>query len=278
MKPTVVSDDPRVLEKSPGGRLVEYPLGLSQEEFGALSQSIYIMVVHRPSEGFPPTLTNSIFWWGHYGTTYTPFPDQFGGFIEMVRGAMARQFLEHAAAYPKLKYLVLIDADQGVAHDAPYRLAFWDKPVVSGVVCSFNQQRGAWANFTVNDKSGVARFPSVRFTKKMPMRGLIEVNSCGTGLMCIRKDVLEKILEEGERPFMIPDDVRKQSYDVGTMKYGEDISFCHQVKDSGFPVHVDLSVRAEHYKLLSIGWPEFALDPELDPADWEVAVEDYHHG
>jgi hypothetical protein len=278
MRTKVVTDREDIGSSAERREVRDLPLGLSMDEFFELSQSIVIMIPHRPTEGIPPTLANSLYWWGVYSTSVMLIPDQFGGFIEHVRGGMAEEFLKHCADFPKKKYAVMIDADQGVAHDAPYRLAFWDKPLVSGVVCSYNERRGVWGNFTMKDKSGVARFPSHAFTKKMPSRGLIEVESCGTGLLCVRKDVLERLKEEGERPFMIPQDIREQSYDVGTMKYGEDIAFSRQVRKYGFDIHVDLSVHADHYKTMAVTWPKFAIDHELDPADWEVAVEDYHHG
>lgn len=252
--------------------------GMAEEEFAALTQSVMIAIPHRPSEGLNANLAQCIGFWSRYGTPVATIEDQFGGFIELTRAGIVKAFLDYCRDRPNVDKLVMIDSDENVPWDAPYKLAAWDKPVVSGVVCTTNPRRGVFACFTVKDQYGVARFPSVNFSKSLPARGLLEVNSVGTGLVCIKRVVFETIRESGETPFIIPEEVRRQSIESGTLKWGEDISFCRQCEKHGFGRFVDLSVHAEHYKTLAIRWPKNAIDFESDAADWRVDSRDYVHG
>jgi hypothetical protein len=253
-------------------------MGLSEEQFQALVESTLIMIPHSSSEGISAGLAQAMGVWGRFGATVATIMDNFGGFIEVVRAGMVRTFMEYCQTHPNIDKLVMIDSDENVPWDAPYRLAAWDLPIVSGVVCTYNDVRGVFACFTVKDENGIARFPSYNFTRTMPGKGLVEAHSVGTGLVCIKKAVFEMMYEKNVVPFYIPEEIRLKAVDRGLLAWGEDMAFCRAAEDLGFERFVDLSVQAVHYKTMPILWPRAALDYEMDPAEWRVSPKDYRHG
>jgi len=253
-------------------------LGMPKEKFFEMAETMVIAIPHRGSEGISAGLLHAAMEWRLAGCHVETPEDQFGGFIELTRAALARKFLNTCAENPKRDKLIFIDADENVNPMSVFQLASWDLPIVSGVVCSYNPQRGIFACFTMKDKYGVARFPSVKYTNKLPARGLIKVNSCGTGLICIKKQVFESIFESGEKPFYIPEKVRTDAVETGVLKIGEDISFCQQAKKLGFDICVDLSVHAVHFKTTGICWPMVNLDDTVKPEEFQVDMRDFLHG
>lgn len=253
-------------------------LGMTAEEMSALAETIVVFVPHRPSDSPQSGLFINAGFWGRQGLAYAAIDDGHGGFVEMTRSNMARNFLDYCRDRPSIDKLVMIDADQNVPWDAPYRLAAWDLPVVAGIVCSYSDSRGPWACATFRDKYGVARFPSYTMTKTIPGRGIKEAHSVGTGLICIKKQVLEAIFDSGDYPFRIDEAVRNSCFETGTLKQGEDIAFSRQCEKLGFKRYVDFSVHAVHFKYLGIQWPKDGIDYNLSPSDWEVNDRDYHHG
>lgn len=252
-------------------------LGMEPDEFKELASKILIIVPHR-GEGINKKLFRNAGIWAILGTPTADVTDGFGGFVELTRGGIVRTFLQYCEDNPKIEYCVMIDNDEGVEWDAPYRLAQWGKKVVSGIVCSFSEKKGGiFACVTVKDENGVARFPTVNKTRRIPAQGLREVESAGTGLLCVHKSVFKQMLDEGDQPFMIPEDIRVHCCATGNLKLGEDMAFSKRCQDRGIKMYVDFSVRADHFKTLSISWPKELVDPSIDPKAWKVAPDDYLH-
>lgn len=253
-------------------------MGMSEEEFARLVQTTLVMIPHRSSDGINAGLAQAMGAWARFGATVATVVDEFGGFIEITRAGMVRTFMDYCTNHPHVDKLVMIDNDENIPWDAPYRLAAWDRPVVSGVVCNYNENRGIFACFTMKDEHGVARFPSFNFTKTMPGKGLVKAHSVGTGLICIKRQVFETMYDRGMTPFYIPESTRKHAGETGMLAWGEDIAFCRQCEELGFDRFVDLSVQAAHFKVMPISWPRMAIDYEIDPKDWKVSPKDYRHG
>ncbi len=253
----------------------EQILGLTQEEFAKLAQTICVVVLNRGD--IKPDLGGCFPQWKVWGTEVFAPEDRFGGFVELTRAGVVRQFIHLAQEKPQLDKLVMMDGDEVVNWEAPYRLAMWDLPVVSGVVCNYTNRRGIWACFTVKDQYGVPRFPSVRFSN-LPTRGLVKAHSVGTGLLCIKKNVIEGLYEAGLHPFEIDQKTKDHAFATGVLKHGEDMAFSRQCEKLGYDRYVDLSVHATHWKTIGLVWPLNKFDEEMDPRDFKIDVREYHHG
>ena len=120
--------------------------------------------------------------------------------------------------------------------------------------------------------------PSFNRTQKIPGRGLAECVSAGTGLLCIRHDVIDGIIASGEKPFVLSEKDRTACLETGILKMGEDTTFCAQAKKLGFNTYVDFGVRGKHFKEIAVKWPESHIDYNLDVRDWTVSSKDYFHG
>jgi len=249
--------------------------GMSDEQFAELCASIMVVIPHRSDEGIWPGIAQHFGMWGRVCMRMAFIKDPFGGFIECTRGGIVQTFLEYAWKHPELKYLVMIDNDQTIQWDAPIKLAQHGKPITSGVVCGYSPERGIFACFTAKDENGVPRFPSWRDTKSLPAEGLIEVEQVGTGLICIRRDVLETLKENDEQPFFVPEKDRIESVKSGNLKKSEDICFCERAARYGFKRYVDLTVHATHHKNIPIGWPGDSIDPTIEAIDWKPSQFDY---
>ena len=272
---TVVGPMAHEVQSADRIELVQPFLGMSEEEFRKLATSVMALVIHRTYEGINGKTTDAMGLWAKCDTPVARLEDPFSGFIEVTRAGMARTFLQYVKDRPQVEYLCMMDSDEAVPWDAPYKLAQWGKDIVSGVVCSNSERKGGiFACFTVKDKYGISRFPSVTNTKFMPTKGLIEAEHAGTGLLCVHKRVFEAIAASGDYPFFIPEEVRRHSAATGSLKLGEDMAFSEQARRLGFKTYVDLSVRAPHYKVQAIQWFPKYLDDSLDCRDWQVSTED----
>jgi hypothetical protein len=169
----------------------------------------------------------------------------------------------------------MIDSDEAVDASAPLLLARWGKPVVAGIICGYNTKHGVFACFTAEDENGMPRFPCANNGTILPAEGLIPAYQLGTGLMCIRYDVLETMRAKGDEPFALDDWTRKQSFAEGTLKKGEDICFSERCEKYGFDRFVDASVHGGHQKVVQIAWPNAQIDPKLKPEDFVTSRKDY---
>lgn len=254
-------------------------LGMPQHEFDKLAKSILIVIPHRNTDRWNDNLFTMSKIWYIVGTDSLAVMDPFGGMIDVFRANLCRKVLDYLGDKPDVDKILMVDSDEGLTWETPFKLAMWDLPVVSGVVCNDSRDRGTYACFTVKDKYGVPRYPSSKYTKVLPAKGLLEVETVGAGLMCVKKAVLEEMFNKDMMPFEIPREVRKQSLFTGVLKRGEDTAFCDQVHELGHKIYVDLSVHAAHYKdNASILWPREAIDPSMSVEDFKVDVRDYYHG
>lgn len=250
-------------------------IGMTLDEMKALSRQILVAIPYRAKEGINSGICIHYGLWGPLGVKVVHVSDPHGGFIEIVRCGIVRIFLDSCKTFPELRYLIMIDNDESVDSDCLLRLARHDLPVVTGVVCSASEKKGVFACFTVKTPSGAAYFPTLSTTGKMPAEGVVEVYQAGTGLICIRRDVLETLQSYGELPFYIPEHVRRNAATTGDLQRSEDISFSDTCEKYGIKRYADLSVRAIHYKQLALSWPQEGIDATLRAEDWVVKPHDH---
>jgi hypothetical protein len=249
--------------------------GMNTGEFRKLAQSVLVVIPHCGSEGISPGLAMTIGAWARLDMRVGDVRDPSGGFLEVTRSAIVKMFLDLASDRPQLRYLVMIDNDQEVQWDAPLRLVRHGLPIVSGLVCSWSQERGIFACFTARDENGTPRFPSWQETQYLPAEGLIEAAQVGTGLIAIRRDVLETMIEAGEIPFSMTEEARRRSFESGSLYKSEDISFSERAERYGFRRYVDLSVQAVHWKHIPITWPLTHVRTDLKSVDWRPSKFDH---
>lgn len=75
-------------------------------------------------------------------------------------------------------------------------------------------------------------------------------------------------------PFNIPQAVRDRAAEIGAMPLGEDVLFSARVKDAGFKIYADLECRCQHQKIMTLAWPNDAVDDELSVDDFKTSLLD----
>ena len=85
---------------------------------------------------------------------------------------------------------------------------------------------------------------------------LVEVMNAGTGFMLIKRNVFDKLIEQGATKYRddigLDTNTNENQYDFFncTIQDGqyltEDYSFCHQVKQAGFKIWLDTSIELTH--------------------------------
>jgi hypothetical protein len=240
-----------------------------------LTKEIVVSIPVRPNDGVCIELATCISKWNYIGFYAAYIKDFMGGFIETMRQRMAYQFLK---SYPNHKYLLMIDNDVAPPVELPFLLGRHDLPVVGGPTPIMSSKVGVCMNFTVKDKDGKWRFPSIQHTDKMP-QGLIPVGHIGTGALLIRRDVLESFTWEGEDiPFYIPQHYRLDGAKKGELRRGEDIEFSSQVRKKGFDLYADTEACCGHKKQMMLTWPVDNLDPDLSPSVFRTHPDEYEIG
>lgn len=163
-------------------------------ESGFDPSTILVQILHRATDPINETLQESLYSWVATGFAVQPLKDRFGGWIDTARNWQANLFLKAGS----FKYQLIIDADVGAPVNTPLLLARHDKPVVSAVVPCYTKERGLFVNIAMKGRDGKARFPSLKHTKTMPARGLVEVHNAGTGCLLVRRDVLKTLWDKYE--------------------------------------------------------------------------------
>jgi hypothetical protein len=151
------------------------------------------------------------------------------GPLELKRTRLALRALECES-----DYFLGIDSDQTFEPDALIRLMAHDKPMVGTSIASRH-----------NGKAAVYGFDG----KSLPRRrGLEQVAAVGLGFCLIKTPLLRKLGHPWFASEIGPD---------GKLVRGEDVHFCNQVRNAGFPIYVDHDLTIGH-----LTEHELKLEPE----------------
>jgi hypothetical protein len=219
----------------------------SDEAIDALCRRIVVAVPFQDSRGVHPELQDMLFRWKASGVETIRFANS-GGFLDVVRAHAAHVFVgEHRDR----DILVMIDSD--VVPEDPasvIELATWEAPVVAAVCVIRNPKGELVANFAHQGPWG-NRSPRLG-QHDLPSQGLVEAIWIGTGMVAIRREALEKIVD----PFLLPDSIRKEAVRTGVLAEAEDQYFSRQAREAGLQLFVDPAVRPEHYKVGPLAWKD----------------------
>lgn len=148
--------------------------------------------------------------------------------VSIGRNEICRQ-----ARQAQVDFLIMID-DDVVPGDRLLALPGHDKPVVAGLVPIWQAGYFLWNAHVLEE--GV-------FKTVVPQKeGLMAVHAIGTGILCLRRDVLED--ERLQPPFQMAVDEAGCPVEAG----GEDTYFsllCHR---AGIPRFIDCQLQAEHWR------------------------------
>ena len=164
--------------------------------------------------------------------TGRPIPDN--------RHKIVKKFLEG-----DLDYLVMLD-DDNPCHKNIFDLLDLDLPVVGGVYPGKGPTGVIFFAFeTKIRKDGKGVFKQWPVEKRV---GLQKVDAVATGLIVIKREVLEKMIEAGYKPF-------EETFDGdGILDYGDDMGFCLKCTELGIDVYAHFDYIGSHHKVVDLLW------------------------
>ncbi len=144
-------------------------------------------------------------------------------------------------------YLVWIDDDQAVAWSQIQQLIAYDKPVVAGWTATAGLQYTAMTE--KQDEGYRAKhgmYPKVSIGDMEKRKDLFKCYAIGFGLVVIQKGVVEKL----RYPWFGPIPRTESNGVITTMS--DDESFCFRLREAGFDMWVDPTVRIGHEKTFTV--------------------------
>ena len=151
--------------------------------------------------------------------------------ITQNRNKIVQDFLSK----PQYDYLIMLDSDN-VPPANLLDLVDYQKDIIGSLY--FGYQRNMIVPFVLErNKDGL--YTIIELKGK---RGLIECDAIGTGIIIIKREVLEKV----KFPF-------RNTYDADGIKlFGLDIHFCQQAKELGFKVFCHLDYISSHWVTMDL--------------------------
>ena len=163
--------------------------------------------------------------------TGRPIPDN--------RHKIVKKFLEG-----DWEYLVMLDEDNP-CYENIFDLLDLDLPVVGGVYPGKNETGIVFFAFRREEEDGKVVYKQWPLEKR---EGLQKVDAVATGLICIKREVLEKMKEEGLKPF-------EETFDEnGILAYGDDVGFCMKCNDLGIDIYAHFYYVGSHFKVVDLLW------------------------
>jgi len=146
------------------------------------------------------------------------------------------------------KYLFMLDSDVIPPRDAVLRLMSRNLPIVSGLYCRRSPPHGV----PVAQKGG-------QWVTQFAHGSCFEVDVVGAGCLLIRRDVLEAVAKNPQRPGHVWFDWRVNYQGLRPREecMSEDFTFNLHAKKLGFPTYLDTSVVCRHVGLASATYASF---------------------
>lgn len=209
-----------------------------------LGRRIMIAIPYQRHTGIHAELNDLAMQWQMAGMCVFPFEDNNGGFVELIREHILREFERTG-----FDFLVMVDSDTIPPVFAPLQLASNNEAVVTGIVPIFHPSFGECANFCLPEPTSLL-MPSKKALEPYN-KGLLKVSWAGTGVMCISRRIFT---QAPEASFLIDNAIRAEMAKMGDIHTTEDKYFCNQITKAGLDIYADLSVKCAHNRNYLLNW------------------------
>ena len=162
--------------------------------------------------------------------------------------ADTRESLARQAMYEGCDKIIMMDTDQIYPTNTLEKLLTHDVPVVGAMV---HKRYPPFAPLLYRGELGHYKYVS---DEEMFSDKLVEVDATGCGCICYDKSVFEAIknpwyeLRPGEKGKPV----------------GEDVRLCSKIRDAGFKIFVDTSIRVDHMTMFSVNRDFYLLYKQLN--------------
>lgn len=162
--------------------------------------------------------------------------------IDKVRNDLVRQALEC-----KCTHLLMMDSDQVYPSDTITKLLTHDLDVVSAKV---HRRYPPFDGLLYRGTIGEYEFVP---DEEIVNNKLIEIDATGCGCIMYKTEVFKNI----------PEPWFEFSKNQHGKDVGEDIGFCHKLREAGYKIFTDTTIDISHLSLLSVNWGTYKLYKKL---------------
>lgn len=136
--------------------------------------------------------------------------------------------------------ILWIDSDIAFTPEDAMKLIKSDKEIVSGAYLLATGEVTAYEKMLK---------PGYTYNEVLEMNELREIEGCGFGFLAVKKGVFESLT----RPwFQAASGTTDDGVTFPIM--GEDLSWCTRVREAGFKIWFDPTVRVTHHKMMKLTW------------------------
>lgn len=136
--------------------------------------------------------------------------------------------------------ILWIDSDIAFNPEDAMKLIYSDKDIISGAYLLASGEVTAYPKML----EGGYTFDQVK-----EMNELVQIDGCGFGFLAVKFGVFESLTRPWFQSAMV---TTKDGFSFPMM--GEDLSWCKRVKDNGFEIWFDPTVRVTHHKMMKLTW------------------------
>lgn len=164
-----------------------------------------------------------------------------------LNGSMQNSIVETRPLQGEFTYdkIMWIDSDIAWNPEDVIKLYKSDKDIVSGAYLLANGEVTAYKKMLG---------PGYTHQDILEMKEPSEIDGAGFGFICVKQGVFESLT----RPWFQQAWITKTDEETGKEftfpLMGEDISWCHRVKQNGYKIWLDPTVRVQHHKMMKLTW------------------------
>jgi hypothetical protein len=164
----------------------------------------------------------------------------------VLSGTKANELFQNKPFQGNITYdkLLWIDSDIEFLPEDVLKLYYSDKDVITGGYLLASGDVMAFKSI----EEGPYKIDEVE-----KMRDIIEINNAGFGFICVKSGVFENL----SRPWFQSANTTVKLENGSEYTFamiGEDISWCQRVREKGYSIYFDPSVKVNHHKMMKLTW------------------------
>lgn len=162
-------------------------------------------------------------------------------------GSMENSLFESRPLQGQFTYdkIMWIDSDIAWSPEDVIKLYKSDKDIVSGAYLLASGEVTAYKKIL---DSGYTHQDILK------MEELTEIDGAGFGFICVKQGVFESLSRPWFQQAMITKKDEETGEEFTFPLMGEDISWCYRIKQNGYQIWLDPTVRVQHHKMMKLTW------------------------
>jgi hypothetical protein len=120
-----------------------------------------------------------------------------------------------------------------------------DKDIIAGAYYLHTGEVAAYPKFLG---------PGYTIEEVKSMDEVVEIDGTGFGFLCVKSGVFESLSRPWFQQSAVDVNFENQDKPTRLPIMGEDMSWCHRVKQAGFKIWFDPKVKVTHHKMIKLTW------------------------